>query len=124
MLETKIDKILNKIEEIDPIKYGKTRNYLNGAVTELSPYISRGVISTKYILDSLLKKGYKYYEIERFVMELAWRDYFQNVWINFDIDEDLLEPQTDVENNEIPKAILDAATGIEAIDKGINDLHS
>jgi deoxyribodipyrimidine photo-lyase len=123
MFETEIEKILAKVETIDPIEYGKTRNFLDGAVTQLSPYISRGVISTRYVLDSLLKKGYKYYEIERLAMELAWRDYFQNVWINFDIDEDLLEPQTDVENNEMPKAVLEAATGIEAIDKGINDLY-
>ncbi len=123
MFETEIEKILKKVEKIDPIKYGKTRNNLDGAVTQLSPYISRGVISTRYVLDSLLKKSYKYYEIERFVMELAWRDYFQNVWINFDIDEDLKQPQEDVENNEMPKAILEAKTGIEAIDKGINDLY-
>ena len=39
--------ILSQIESIDPIKYGKTRNYLNGAVTRLSPYISRGLINTR-----------------------------------------------------------------------------
>ncbi|NCU32779.1 MAG: hypothetical protein EOM23_07600 [Candidatus Moranbacteria bacterium] len=30
---------------INPIAYGKTRNYLNGGVTQCSPYISAGIFS-------------------------------------------------------------------------------
>ena len=45
--------ILQKIEQVDPVQYGKSRNFINGAVTYLSPYISRGVISTKQVLNSL-----------------------------------------------------------------------
>ncbi len=30
-----------RIDAIDPIRYSKSRNYLDGAVTYLSPYISR-----------------------------------------------------------------------------------
>ena len=62
---TKYSEILERIQEIDPVKYGQTRNYLNGAVTYLSPYISRGVISTKLVLDTVLAKGYPLEEIER-----------------------------------------------------------
>jgi deoxyribodipyrimidine photo-lyase len=70
---------LEKLDEIDPVKYGRTRNYVNGAVTCLSPYISRGVISTKQVLEVVLEKGYPISEIESFVKELCWRDYFQRV---------------------------------------------
>lgn len=76
---TKYSEILERIQEIDPIKYGQTRNHLDGAVTYLSPYISRGVISTKMVLDSVLSKGYPIEEIESFVKELSWRDYFQRL---------------------------------------------
>lgn len=41
------DDILAKIKSIDPIAYGETRNFSDGALTHLSPYISRGVISTQ-----------------------------------------------------------------------------
>ena len=125
MLTTKIEEILRQIEGIDPVEYGRTRNFLNGAVTRLSPYISRGVIPTKYILDSVLQKGYKFYEYERFAQELAWREYFQNVWLaaGDELDDDLKQPQTDVENSLMPKALINAETGIEAIDKGIRDLY-
>jgi deoxyribodipyrimidine photo-lyase len=47
--------ILQRIRAIDPVKYGSTRNYINGAVTYLSPYISRGIISTKLILSEVLR---------------------------------------------------------------------
>lgn len=119
----KTPEILEQIENIDPIKYGKTRNFLNGAVTKLSPYISRGVISTKLILERILEKNYKFHEIEKFAMELAWRDYFQNVWLTKNIDEEIKQPQTDVKNASMPKAILEARTGIKAVDQAINDLY-
>jgi deoxyribodipyrimidine photo-lyase len=60
---TDLNEVLDKIENLDPIKYGKTRNYLHGDVSYLSPYISRGLISTKQILERLLAKGYKIRQI-------------------------------------------------------------
>lgn len=36
-----LEEIDGQIDRIDPIKYSKNRNYLDGAVTRLSPYISR-----------------------------------------------------------------------------------
>ena len=59
------------MRSIDPVKYGSTRNYINGAMTYLSPYISRGVISTKFILEEVLKKGYKANHIEKFMQEIT-----------------------------------------------------
>jgi len=35
---TKYGEILARIQQIDPIQYGSTRNYLGGAITYLSPY--------------------------------------------------------------------------------------
>ena len=124
MFTTKIEEILNQVENINPVEYGKTRNFLNGSVTRLSPYISRGVISTKYVLEKVLEKNYKFHEIERFLMELAWRDYFQIVWLENDLDNDLKQPQPDAENSQMPSAVISAATGIEAIDQGIKDLYN
>jgi deoxyribodipyrimidine photo-lyase len=125
MFTTKIDEIIDQVERIDPKKYAKTRNFIDGAVTYLSPYISRGVISTKFILEKTLAKNHEFYEIEKFVMELAWRDYFQNVWrVKQElIDNDTKQPQPDVGNYAMPKAVLHAETGIEALDNAINGLY-
>ncbi|NER17227.1 FAD-binding domain-containing protein [Spongiivirga citrea] len=120
-----IEAILNRIDLIDPIKYGKTRNFINGAVTYLSPYISRGVISTKQVLANVLEKGYKTYDIEKFIQELAWRDYWQQVWIakGNKINTDLKRPQEDVTNHELAHAVIEGQTGITAIDIAIKELY-
>ena len=47
-METKYSEIINKIELINPLDYSKNRNFIDGSVTKLSPYISRVLISTKY----------------------------------------------------------------------------
>lgn len=122
---TDYKELLIQIDSIDPIKYGKTRNYLDGAVTRLSPYISRGVISAKQVTASVLAKGYKPYEIESFLKELAWRDYFQQVWIALkdDINKDVKHTQPNCNNTKISSALANANTGIEAIDKSVNDLY-
>jgi len=43
--------ILSKLEAINPVNYAHSRNFINGQVNYLSPYISRGVISTKQVLE-------------------------------------------------------------------------
>ena len=115
--------ILEKIDQIDPLKYGRSRNYVDGAVTYLSPYISRGVISTRQVLENVLEKGYKIPEIESFVKELCWRDYFQRVGQVKDLNRDIKQIQHPVSNHEIPIQILNTSTGIEAIDNAIEQLY-
>ena len=115
--------ILDRIDQIDPVKYGETRNYSDGAVTYLSPYVSRGVISTKQILEEVLKKGYAVSAIESFVKELCWRDYFQRVGQHRDLNQDIKQQQQPVSNQDIPEAIFQATTGISGIDQAIQDLY-
>ncbi len=115
--------ILKKIDQIDPLKYGKTRNFVDGAVTYLSPYISRGVISTKQVLDRVLAKGYKIPEIETLVKELCWRDYFQRVGQEKDLNQDIKQSQLQVFNHEIPVAVVKGETGIKGIDDAIKQLY-
>lgn len=121
---TKYNEILACIEQVDPIKYGQTRNFLDGAITYLSPYISRGVISTKMVLDAALGKGYQVDEIESFVKELAWRDYFQRLGQVRNLEKDIKFPQTEVEHHEIPLSVVNAQTGIQALDTAIESLYT
>ena len=64
---TKFKKIIDRIEKIDPVNYAKNRNFIDGSVTKLSPYISRGVISTKYVFEKILEHNIPFYKIEKFV---------------------------------------------------------
>ncbi|MEQ8325314.1 MAG: FAD-binding domain-containing protein [Cytophagales bacterium] len=125
MFPTAIDEILERISKVDPLKYAQTRNYGDGAVTFLSPYISRGVISTKQVFDHVVTMGLPWEKIEKLVQELAWRDYWQQVWIakGENIHTDMKSRQRPVSNLEIPDAVIKASTGIEEVDRAINHLY-
>lgn len=120
---TKYSAILERAEQIDPLGYGKTRNFIDGEVTYLSPYISRGVISTRQVLQSVLARGYKIAEMDSFVKELCWRDYFQRVGQERDLNADIKHTQHPVSNREIPSAIFRGQTGINGVDNAIVELY-
>jgi deoxyribodipyrimidine photo-lyase len=113
------------VAQIDPARYSKTRNFINGSVTYLSPYISRGVISTRQVYESLLARGFRLYQMEKLVSELAWRDYFQQVWLAIGdrMFDDIRQPQEGVQHRLLPAALAHANTGIEAVDEGIRMLQ-
>ena len=125
MFSTDFKTIQLEIEQVNPVTYSKTRNFIDGSVSHLSPYISRGVISTRQVYKSLLNKGYKFYEIEKLVQELAWRDYWQQVWISKgeEINNDLKWAQPAVQNHSMPSNIINATTGIDAIDESIRSFY-
>ncbi|MEY3873902.1 MAG: hypothetical protein RL363_623, partial [Bacteroidota bacterium] len=126
LFPTSYHSIIERINGIDPVKYANTRNFINGSITYLSPYISRGVISLKQVKDAIVEKGYKPYEIEKLMQELAWREYYQRVWQSKKelIWEDLKQAQPDVLHNEMVQAIYTTETGIQIIDDQINKLYT
>ena len=118
--------IIEKVESYKPDLYAATRNYLDGAVSGFSPYISRGVISTHQIFEHLKEieqDNLKRYE--KFIQELAWRDYWQQCWIFLGnkINDDIKQAQTNVRGHDIPSNILNAQSQINEINKGINQLY-
>ncbi len=123
---TDYQSIIDRIDQFDPVLYSKTRNFLNGAVTYLSPYISRGTISLQQIKKSILDKGYKPYKVEKILQELAWREYFKRIWqMKGDgIRNDLKQEQPGVHHHEMISSLLTASTGIEVIDEQIRLLYS
>jgi deoxyribodipyrimidine photo-lyase len=123
---TDYSSIVERIENVDPIRYGKTRNFIDGDVTYLSPYISRGVISVKHVKESIMQKGYKPYQLEKFLQELAWREYFQRVWQakgTAAINTALKQEQVELKHAQMISSVANAATGIEAIDEQISKLY-
>ncbi|MDG1901758.1 MAG: FAD-binding domain-containing protein [Bacteroidales bacterium] len=91
----------------------------------MSPYISRGVISTRQLYLHIKSLGLPWYKTEKLIQELAWRDYWQQVWIEKKdaIKVDLKNKQSHVTNYKIPKAIVNANTGIKEIDYAIKNLY-
>lgn len=111
--------IQERLSQIRPIAYISNRNFIAGDVTYLSPYISRGVISTKQIFEHCVSRGFDLNQIEKFIQELAWRDYWQRVWQEKNIDENIKNTQTNVSHFDMPTAVLEGKTSILAIDYAI-----
>ncbi len=64
---------------VDPVGYGHSRNYLDGAVTRLSPYIRHGIVSLNELRNLALERGDPK-AIEKFIQELGWRDFWQRIY--------------------------------------------
>jgi deoxyribodipyrimidine photo-lyase len=118
------DSLLKMAANIDPVRYAQTRNHIKGSVTKLSPYISRGVISTRDVMEILQEKGWTWKECESLLKELAWRDYFQRVQQHYPSLhlQAIKQEQTGVVSHGIPVSVLNGETGIEGIDNGILEM--
>lgn len=115
-------RILSRIQSIDPVAYSRTRNHTDGAVTRLSGYLSRGVISTADVMESLIQRGFGFEETSALIRELAWRDYFQRVWQVRDVDQNLRSIIAGTTSG-LPSGVLNANTGINAVDQAIGGLY-
>ena len=69
---------LAKMHSIDAVMYNKNRNFLNGAVTRLSPYLRHGCLTLNEAFD--FAKTTFGQSAEKLLFEFAWRDYWRQVW--------------------------------------------
>lgn len=103
------------VNQIHPLKYAKTRNYLQGYVTQLSRYISSGVISISSIVDTILEHD-DFSTSTPLLQQLLWRAYFKHV-LSFNPEATSLSlglyktgfNETDY-SHELPDDILNAQT--------------
>ena len=95
--ETDYNKIIEKIKNIDPVTYARTRNSLDGDVSYISRYLTHGVVSLKLVKEITNGSGdnIKY---EKWNQELAWREYFHRVWqsLGDDIFSSIRQDQSNV----------------------------
>lgn len=119
-----------RLEQVDPARYKKSRNFLNGAVTRLSPYIRYGVLSLAEVRDHVLDRVNRREDADKLVNELGWRDYWQRLYteIGDGIWKDR-EPwktgfNADDYADELPHDVRDGATGLNCIDSFSRDLRA
>jgi deoxyribodipyrimidine photo-lyase len=118
---------LSALGSIDPDRYARSRNDLDGAVTRLSPYVRHGVLDLAELRDAVLARtggdaGHK------LINELAWRDYFQRVYraigdrVWSDVEPSKVVPRGRM-SEELPEDLLAGRTGLACIDAFIRELH-
>jgi deoxyribodipyrimidine photo-lyase len=73
---------LAQLALVQPDAYALSRNFLQGEVSRLSPYICHGMLTLPEVLEGVLQKPtLSALPIEhKLVYELGWRAYFQHVW--------------------------------------------
>ena len=59
-MHTDFSQILQKLDLLRPVEYAKNRNFIDGDVSKLSPYISRGVISTKQVFEYVMAYQFRF----------------------------------------------------------------
>lgn len=117
------DELSERLQCIDPRAYDKTRNYLDGSVTWLSPFTTHGVISTRQIADAVMRE-YAPKKCYRLLFELGWREFFHRTWqlSGEEIFSDMRHAQSGVRHTDLPKALAQASTGVEVVDSCLETL--
>lgn len=110
------------LSRIDPARYARTRNHLDGAVTGLSPYIRHGVVSLVEVRDSALRRVSHPSQASKLISELGWRDYWQRLYARLGdgVWEDREGYKTGYTardySGELPADIAESRTGLYCID--------
>lgn len=115
-----------RLDAIDPDAYARTRNALDGAVTRLSPYLTHGFLTLRDVYCAVHSR-HPLDAKHKLVFELGWRAYWRHVWshlgdgIHQSIHTGVLPD--DAYQHEMPSDVLEARTGIPAIDLAVRELY-
>ena len=111
-----------RIHTIDVEAYARNRNFLNGSVSKLSPYFRHGCITLKEASDHV--RDCYGAQAEKFVQELAWRDYWRRVWYQLGngIFSDIEDPKVVLGDKPMPDYIRQGITGLPCMDGFIRNL--
>ena len=120
---------LEALGKIDPPRYERSRNYLNGAVSRLSPYLRHGVLTLAEVRDHALGRVERPDDAAKFVNELGWRDYWQRVYerLGDGIWRDREPYKTGASARqyatELPEEIAEGRTGMACVDGFAHELR-
>lgn len=117
-----------RLSTIEPVRYSHTRNYLDGLVTRLSPFIRHGVLSLDQVRRRALCLVQVPAQAAKLVSELAWRDYWQRLYRQLGADalwRDLEPCKTGVVEYavELPTDIEEGRTGLACMDSFARELR-
>ena len=118
-----------RLQAIDPLRYAATRNFADGKVSRLSPYLRHGVLSLSAVRNAALDHGDEPSRVLKFIQELAWRDFWQRIyaahpeWIWQDIEPYKTGFAADDYADTLPQDIAEGRTGVACIDAFIAELN-
>lgn len=113
---------IRRLNTIDINTYNRNRNFLNGAVSHLSPYFRYGCLTLKEASDHL--RGRYGSEAKELIGQMAWRDYWRRVWYlrGSGIFSDIEPAKVPQGDKLMPDFIRQGITGLPCMDGFIRDL--
>lgn len=107
---------LRRLAQMQPLAYGKNRNFLDGQVTRLSPYLRHGCINLAEAIQAtkqLASSG-----ADKLLFEFAWRDYWRKVWYEHGhaIASDMEPEKVRLRRQPVSEDVQAASTGLPCMD--------
>ena len=118
--------LIDKVKSFDAVKYAKNRNYLSGGVSQLSPYITHGVITIDEIVRLSLTR-YTIDQAEQWYKELLRREYFVQVHYRKGdaIFQDMEEDKTGIAKHDLlPEQVVTKTFGSGWVNQTILQLEN
>ena len=117
---------LARLEAVDPDAYARTRNALDGAVTRLSPWLTHGLLDVPDALAAIRARHHVPVS-HKLAFEFGWREFFRHAWRH--LGEGILvdakpPPWPGTYASELPADILEARTGVPAVDLAVRELYA
>jgi len=119
---------LGRLAAIDPERYARTRNHVDGAVTRLSPWLRHGVLSLAEVRDAALARVRRPDAAAKLISELGWRDYWRQVHaalgprIRGSIERPAQDRRGPPPLDHVPEDVLAARTGMPCMDAFVRTL--
>jgi len=116
------------LSQIDPLHYAATRNYADGKVSRLSPYITHGILALEEVRLQAMTHVSCVQQIYKFLQELSWRDFWhhfaahhpQTLWT--DIEMYKTGWKSSDYADDLPADIAEGKTGVACLDQFIAQL--
>jgi deoxyribodipyrimidine photo-lyase len=121
---------LAALAKVKPQSYARSRNFLSGDVTRLSPYLRHGVLTLAEVRDHVLSlvDVDDPQQAEKLISELGWRDYWQRLYTEWGdgVSTDREPYKTGYKASEyaseLPQNVTQATTTFTCIDSFSRDL--
>ena len=116
---------LARAASVDPARYARTRNFLSGDVSRLSPHITHGLISVPELLGLIHLRHVLSWD-DKLAFEFGWREYFHHVWerLGDGIWREQHAPPASRYADVLPEDIRTASTGVAIIDQQVRELYA
>lgn len=113
---------IKRLNSINIDAYNRNKDFLNGAVSRLSPYFRHGCLTLKEAADSV--RGRFGIKSEEFVHALARRDYWRRVWYSQGngIFNNIEETKVPISDKPMPDYVRQMITGLPCMDAFVRDL--